>query len=58
MDTKKIPSAVTPQEPPLPHAPQEKKQEDSGKSVLFKALFWFLVLPLLSTFLLKWFLQI
>jgi len=54
MDTKKIPSAVTPQEPPLPHAPQEKKQEDSGKSVLFKALFWFLVLPLLSTFLLKW----
>jgi hypothetical protein len=58
MDTKKIPPVATPHEPPLPHAPQEEQQEESGKSVLFKALLWFLLLPLLSMFLLKWLLQI
>ena len=39
MDTKQIPPVVTPYEPPLPHSPQEEQQEDSGKSVLLKALY-------------------
>jgi hypothetical protein len=58
MDTKKIPPVATPHEPPLSPSPQEEQKETSGKSVLFKALFWFLLLPLLSLFLLKWLLQI
>jgi hypothetical protein len=58
MDTKKIPPVATLHEPPLPPSPQEGQKEESGKSVLFKALFWFIFLPLMSMFLLKWLLQI
>jgi len=58
MDTKKIPPVATPHEPFLPPSPQEEQKEESGKSVLFKALFWFIFLPLLSMLLLKWLLQI
>ena len=58
MDTKEIPPVTTPHEPPVPHAPQKEQQEESGKSVLLKALFWFIFLPLLITFSLKWLLQI
>jgi hypothetical protein len=58
MDTKEIPPVATPHEPSLPPSPQEEQKETSGKSVLFKALFWFIFLPLMTIFLLKWLLQI
>jgi len=58
MDTKKLPPVAMPHKPFPPPSFQEEQKEESGKSVLFKALFWFIFLPLMSMFLLKWLLEI
>jgi hypothetical protein len=58
MDTKKIPLATTSPEVSGDSSPQKEQTEESGKSILFKSLFWFIVLPVAGLLVLKWLLQI
>jgi hypothetical protein len=54
METTKNPRLTTSQETPVDHAPSENRKVDSALGVLFKSVFWFVLLPLLAILILKW----